>query len=226
MYARPQGRHHRGRSREKKSKPTVTAKHQAARKCKICKKNGHAAFECKTAQEEDDPDPQCWNCGKMGHQEDRCYSPRKGSPLRGEKRVPAGKDVSSSSSSDESDPQCWNCGETGHHEGNCRARRLGSPLRQKKGKPTVERNCSADDERCSKIETPPADPAPHANSPVPPWYCQQIPPRDDCMNDPKSVHWLVDSGCNGHHLTPRRDAFTSLRQTKRKPIKTAAKGGN
>ena len=45
------------------------------------------------------------------------------------------------------------------------------------------------------------------------------------MNTSTSVDWLIDSGCNGHHITPRRDVFRSLRQAKRIKIKTAEKGG-
>jgi len=52
--------------------------------CAICGRTGHAAFECdySKAEEEEEEDRQCWNCGTEGHKQWQCPERRKGKLVR------------------------------------------------------------------------------------------------------------------------------------------------
>ena len=117
--------------------------------------------------------------------------------------------------------QCWNCGKYWHTQGECKGRR-----RRRAQRGNGEGECSST-VAPDKVVPPPPVPKRHDDSsmPVPPWFRKKTPPRPDSMNTSTSVDWLIDSGCNGHHITPSRDVFRSLRQAKRIKVKTAEKGG-
>ena len=109
---------------------------------------------------------------------------------------------------------CWNCGKDGHAQWNCTSKRKGRPLQRK--------STSTDD----RVKPPPPvrKSSDHSSVPVPPWLRQKIEPRPKSINKLPSTKWLIDSGCTGHHITPCRNVFKSLRQASREPIRTAAEG--